>query len=133
MAFTRSRRNDGRVIVAAALLLAACGDPARTALVPDPPRVRGGDVTRGARAIVAYGCGYCHVIPGVAGADGSAASPLTAFGRRTTIAGEAVNTPPQLVAWIMHPQAIAPRTEMPDLGVRAADARDIAAYLYTLR
>jgi cytochrome c1 len=31
------------------------------------------------------------------------------------------------------PQAIEPGTAMPNLDVREQDARDIAAYLYTLR
>jgi cytochrome c2 len=74
----------------------------------------GGDVGRGAHAIGSYGCGSCHVIPGIAGATGTAG-------------------PEQLVGWIMNPQATEPRTVMPNLGVRAADSRDIAAYLYTLR
>jgi cytochrome c len=95
--------------------------------------VMGGDAGRGAQAIGAYGCGSCHVIPGIAGATGTAGPPLTAFGVRTTIAGEVPNTPEQLVGWIMNPQAVEPRTVMPNLGVRAADSRDIAAYLYTLR
>lgn len=95
--------------------------------------VRGGDAKRGALAIGAYGCGSCHVIPGIDGATGAAAPPLVSFADRTTVAGEVANSPVQLVAWIMDPQAIKPGTAMPNLGVRAADARDIAAYLYTLR
>lgn len=95
--------------------------------------VFGGDATRGAQAIGTYGCGSCHVIPGVDGATGAAAPPLTSFASRTIVAGEVSNTPPHLVAWIMNPQGIEPGTTMPNLGVRAADARDIAAYLYTLR
>jgi cytochrome c1 len=95
--------------------------------------VLGGDATRGARAIGTYGCGSCHIIPGIDGATGAAAPPLTSFASRTSVAGAVPNTPPQLVAWIMNPQAIEPGTAMPNLGVRAADARDIAAYLYTLR
>jgi cytochrome c len=100
---------------------------------PSVVTVLGGDATRGARAIGAYGCGSCHVILGVDGATGTAAAPLTSFASRTNIAGEVANTPEQLVGWIMNPQAIEPGTAMPNLGVRAADARDIAAYLYTLR
>ena len=52
--------------------------------------------------------------------------------RGTTIAGKLPNTPPDLVRWIMHPQAIEPGTDMPDLGVPLRGARDIAAYLLTL-
>ena len=131
---SRRMPRSARGAVAAAVLLAACSDPAGSDRAGVPvARVVGGDAVRGAHAVIAYGCGSCHVIPGIDGATGSAAAPLDGFARRTTIAGEAVNAPDQLVAWIMHPQAIAPGTAMPDLGVRAADARDIAAYLYTLR
>lgn len=129
--------SGGGATVAVALLtglVAACGDGAGGDRAGAPVvRVAGGDAVRGAHALVTYGCGSCHVIPGIDGATGPAAAPLDAFALRTTIAGEATNTPGQLVVWIMHPQTIAPRTAMPDLGVRAADARDIAAYLYTLR
>ena len=43
------------------------------------------------------------------------------------------NTPANLVRWIREPQAVVPGNAMPDMGVSEADARDIAAYLYTLR
>jgi cytochrome c1 len=95
--------------------------------------VMGGDAARGVRKISAYGCEYCHVIPGVRDATGTVGPPLVEFARRTMIAGEVSNTPEHLVAWIMNPQAIEQRTAMPNLGVSAPDARDIAAYLYTLR
>jgi cytochrome c1 len=49
------------------------------------------------------------------------------------VAGKLPNTPDQLVRWIQQPQAVEPGTAMPDLGVSLAEARDIAAYLYTLR
>lgn len=87
---------------------------------------------RGRVAIDAYGCGACHMIPGVDGAVGLVGPPLVAWSRRTVIAGELPNTPENLVRWIMHPQAVEPGTAMPNLGVSEADARAIAAYLATL-
>ena len=120
---------SARGALVSALLVAGCADPGPRSVTT----VVGGDATRGAQAIGAYGCGSCHVIPGIDGATGTAAPPLTSFAARTSVAGEVANTPPQLVAWIMNPQAIEPGTAMPNLGVRARDARDIAAYLYTLR
>jgi cytochrome c1 len=59
--------------------------------------------------------------------------PLAGFAGRTYIAGRFPNTAPALVRWIESPQAVAPGTAMPDLGIEEAQARDIAAYLYTLR
>jgi cytochrome c1 len=125
----RPRLPSGCVAAVVSALLAGCAGPGPRSVAT----VAGGDAARGARAIGVYGCGYCHVIPSVHGATGTAAPPLASFGTRTTIAGDVANTPDQLVAWIMNPQGIKPRTGMPNLGVRAADARDIAAYLYTLR
>lgn len=92
----------------------------------------GGDPDRGAQAIREYGCGACHVIPGVPGARGEVGPPLSDFGRRAYIAGALVNAPDNLVLWIRSPEVVEPGTVMPNLGVSRDDARDIAAYLYTL-
>jgi len=86
----------------------------------------------GKALIVHYGCGACHVIPGIGSASGVVGPPLTAFGRRTYIAGEVPNNVENLVAWLENPQAIEASTAMPNLGVTAGDARNMAAYLYTL-
>jgi cytochrome c1 len=94
--------------------------------------VAGGDAGRGKAAIAAFGCGSCHTIPGIRIANGTAGPPLYFWSRRTLIAGEAPNTPDELVRWIEVPQAIEPGTAMPNLGVSERAARDIAAYLYTL-
>lgn len=95
--------------------------------------VAGGSAARGQREIEKYGCGTCHMIPGVRDADGTVGPPLVAFGRRSYIAGEAANTPDALIRWIQLPQSIEPLTQMPALGVSAQEARDMAAYLETLR
>ena len=96
-------------------------------------RVDGGDVARGKTQIVSYGCGSCHTIPGIAGADGQVGPPLTAWSRRRIIAGEVPNTPVNLITWITVPQSIEPGVAMPNLGVSDGQARDIAAYLYSLK
>jgi cytochrome c2 len=93
----------------------------------------GGSASRGKVAITAYGCGACHVIPGVRGADGRVGPSLADIANQAYVAGVVSNTPQHLIAWIEHPPALSPRTAMPDLNVSPADARDIAAYLYTLR
>jgi cytochrome c1 len=38
-----------------------------------------------------------------------------------------------MIQWIQHPQHIERGTAMPEMGVTADDARDITAFLYTLR
>lgn len=92
-----------------------------------------GDPQHGKELINAYGCGACHIIPGVRGARGLFGPPLTLFADRTVIAGELPNMPDNLLRWIQNPPAIEPKTAMPDLGVSQTQAEDIAAYLYTLR
>ncbi|MFC0531705.1 c-type cytochrome [Phytohabitans kaempferiae] len=119
------------------LALAAAGAlaaPGACASVPPPPpaEVTSGDPVRGAELIGRYGCGTCHEVPGVRGADGMVGPPLTRFGSRSYIAGHLVNTGPNLWRWITDPQGVDPGTAMPDVGVTDADARDIVAYLMSL-
>lgn len=91
-----------------------------------------GRAARGRRWIRAYACGGCHEIPGIPAANGRAGPPLDDFADRNYIAGELVNTPINLVAWLVDPQAIEPGTAMPRVGLTAAQALDVAAYLYAL-
>lgn len=134
----------GAVSVLMAVMLAGCGvlagqqaaEPGSAGYQPparSPRDVAGGDPGRGKLAISRYGCSACHTIPGVPGATGQVGPPLTQFSRRSIIAGQIANTPDGLVRWIRDPQAIEPGTAMPALGVTEGEARDIAAYLYTLR
>lgn len=101
---------------------------------PSAPQIRGGgDPTRGRQLIAQYGCASCHTVPGAPGANGLVGPPLTRFGARSYIAGELPNNADNLQRWIRNPQSVEPGTAMPNLGVTAPDAKDIAAYLYTLR
>jgi cytochrome c len=93
----------------------------------------GGNIHAGKALLQAYGCGSCHVIPGVPGARGLVGPPLLFWARRTYIAGELPNTPDNLVKWIEAPPSVEPGTAMPTLGVSEQQARDMAAYLYTIR
>lgn len=95
--------------------------------------VPGGNARLGASLIEGYRCGACHTIPGIKDADGLVGPPLTLFARRTYIAGELPNTPPNLIRWIRDPPAVEPGTAMPVLGLSRRQAADVAAYLYTLR
>jgi cytochrome c2 len=118
-----------RGVLAAVLIacvVAACGGNGRTAR---PATIGFGDADIGHDLIEQYGCGSCHTIPGVRGADGLVGPPLNAMGSRTFIAGELANTPENMVRWVMDPQDVEPGTAMPDLGVSEDDARNIAAYL----
>ena len=65
--------------------------------------------------------------------DRVAAPTLAGLAGRMYIAGLLPNSPENLIRWIEDPTAIDPQTAMPDVGVTPSDARDIAAYLYTLK
>ncbi|HET7710885.1 MAG TPA: c-type cytochrome, partial [Thermoanaerobaculia bacterium] len=93
----------------------------------------GGEPREGRIAIARYGCGTCHKIRGVDGANGVIGPSLSNIASRSTLAGQVPNKPDNLRQWIEDPQRIAPGTTMPDMNVTSQDARDIAAYLYTLR
>jgi cytochrome c2 len=95
--------------------------------------VQDGDPARG-RAIVAggaYGCTACHTIPGLA-PRGVVGPPLAGMARRAFIAGQLPNKPELLVAFLQNPPALVPNTGMPDVRLGLDEARDVAAYLYTL-
>lgn len=118
--------------VGLAALLALAPGACSTVPPPPPAEVRGGDPARGARLIEQYGCAACHTIPGIRRANGLVGPPLTHFGSRSYIAGELANNSANLQRWIREPQGVEPGTAMPNLGVTAVDAKDIAAYLFTL-
>jgi cytochrome c oxidase assembly factor CtaG/cytochrome c2 len=92
-----------------------------------------GRASRGPALMRAYGCGACHTVPGVRGANAVVGPPLAGIASRSFIAGVLANTPENMVAWIQNPPAIDSKTAMPNLRVGPRDAADIAAYLYTLR
>jgi cytochrome c1 len=80
-----------------------------------------------------YGCGACHTIPGIPGANATVGPPLTNWAERGYIAGIMSNTPENLLLWLQMPQEIRPGSVMPNMDVTDQAARDMSAYLYTLR
>jgi cytochrome c1 len=92
----------------------------------------GGDPRRGRALLAREPCGGCHEIPGVAGAKGRVGPSLVHFADRVFIGGRAQNTPDNLVRWMQDPSQFAPGTAMPPTPLSDREARDIAAYLYTL-
>ena len=91
-----------------------------------------GNRKRGVLALRQHACDSCHIIPGIVGADKVSGPPLAGFASRLYIAGILPNTPENLLRWIRDPKKIEPLTAMPNMRVNEKDARDMAAYLYTL-
>jgi cytochrome c1 len=87
---------------------------------------------RGRKLVSWYGCASCHDIPGASTA-GMVGPPPGIVGRRSYLAGSLLNTPENLIRWIRYPQQVDEDTAMPFVNVSEEDARDITAFLYTLR
>jgi cytochrome c2 len=113
--------------LAVCVALGACSDRASA------PIAAGGNPENGRLLLRQFGCGTCHVIPGVAAADGRMGPPLAGVARRAYLAGVLPNTPESMAGFIRAPSTADPATAMPVLQVTEAHARDMVAYLYTLR
>jgi cytochrome c len=112
------------------LISAACQS---TPEIPHAQVIPDGDADRGQQAFVDYGCTACHTIPRIQGFHGNVGPPLENWGSRQLIAGQFPNNAQNLVSWLMAPQAMIPGSGMPDMGVTWQDAKDMSAYLFTLR
>lgn len=106
--------------------LAACAEK------PESRPIPGADSERGLALVKSQGCGACHQIPGVAWPRGQVGAPLAGFADRALIAGRHPNQPDVLVRWLRDPPALSPDTAMPASNLTEPQARDVAAYLYTL-
>ncbi|HEX4695204.1 c-type cytochrome [Sphingomonas sp.] len=93
----------------------------------------GEDPQRGAIAITRQACGSCHVIPGIAGADGSVGPPLTHFASEAMLEGQLPNTPANAMRFIRSPRRFVNGSVMPDQDLSDAQLGDVAAYLETLK
>jgi len=91
-----------------------------------------GDGHAGARALIASRCAACPIVPGVRTAVGRVGPSPDDIASRQYLAGRFRNDRPTMVRWLMHPQAMAPGTAMPDLGLSRAQATAIASYLQRL-
>jgi cytochrome c len=92
-----------------------------------------GDAANGKKLIDQYACLSCHKIPGFDGPQGSMGPSLEAFAARKAIAGGIPNEPATIAAYLQNPQAVDPQNRMPPLGITEGEARDITAYLFTLK
>ena len=111
------------------LALIASAALAQESMAPLAP----GSPARGAELIAEKGCGACHMIPGIGGANGLVGPPLTLMGRRIFVAGLLRNTPQNLATWVLEPQKFVPGNAMPATGLSESEALDVAAYLETIR
>jgi putative membrane protein len=123
----------GLVPMVLLIVLSGCGEGNGGKSADNPSGAGFGDPQKGAEQIAQTGCGACHTIPGITGADALVGPPLDRMSQRIYLAGLLRNTPDNMVMWLMDPQRIVPGNAMPNMHLKQEQARDIAAYLYTLR
>jgi cytochrome c1 len=119
----------GVALAIALIVLVGCDLQAKQNFQP----VAGGDAVRGRQLVQDFGCIGCHTIPGIDNAHANVGPPLTAFGDRVYIAGMLHNDSGNLVKWLRDPQSVVPGNAMPNMDISEPQARDMAAFLYTLR
>ncbi len=110
-------------LAAAAAVLGACGE--------EEGPVPNASAERGRELIEQHGCGTCHLIGGVDGANWRVGPPLTDFKDNRLVAGQLQNTPGNVVRWLLEPRRFDPQTVMPDVGLTPEQAAAVAEYLYT--
>lgn len=116
---------NGPILLALALLVSGL-----TGCDNDQTGTTAGDRERGKALITSYGCGSCHRIPGVRGANGEVGPRLKDIHSRAYLGGVIPNNFDNLVLWLTETRQIAPGSAMPSLGITPEEAEHIAAYLY---
>jgi cytochrome c len=87
----------------------------------------GGDPTRAPEILRQYGCVACHTVRGVAAAGGLLGPDLSDPEKLLT------KNPQALIDYIVNPKELNTKTVMPRTGISRAEARDVVAYLFSLR
>lgn len=88
----------------------------------------------GAELFESAGCGYCHVIRGVAASPWQLAPDLTHFAARRTIAAAGLpNRRGFLAGWIVHSRGLKRGSAMPDNRLDPHVLHGVIAYLESLR
>lgn len=118
-----------RLAMAASALLLVGGCQQATV---EPQAIAGAEAGRGRAIIARVGCGACHVIPGVSGPRGRVGPSLDGLANQALIAGRFPNEPETLARLVRDAPSLIPQSGMPAMPLTEQEARDVAAYLYTL-
>ena len=122
----------------ALIALAACAkqqEPvAQTASTPAPAATPApdGDIARGREVMSTYACVGCHIVPG-SEMGGNLGPSLEGWAAKPMIIGKFPNKPDNVMQWLQNPQSMDPETTMPGIGPNPLDARDMTAFLFTLK
>lgn len=110
------------------MILSACA-----AAPLEPPLADERAIARGEAAAARLGCGACHDMPGVDWPKGRVGPSLAGFGERAFIAGKLPNRAPLLADFVRDAPSLVPDSGMPAVPMTTSEARDIAAWLESLR
>ena len=114
-------------MLACASLMACDGPPDGT------PTLSDASVANGLQLVVDKGCAACHTFPDVKWPRGGLGPALEGFGRQGLIAGRLPNQPGMLMQFVRRAPALVPGTAMPAIWMTDEEARDVTAYLLTLK
>jgi cytochrome c2 len=115
------------LVLACAGLVACDGPPDRR------PTVGDADIARGRQIAADKGCVACHTFPDVKWPRGGLGPSLGSFGRQGLIAGQLPNQPGVLMQFVRNAPSMVPGTAMPAIPMTDQEARDVTAYLLTLK
>lgn len=88
---------------------------------------------RGQQVFLGSACVYCHAVRGT-NASSRLGPDLTHLAARATLGAAVVpNTPGNLAAWIVDPQALKPGNKMPPSNIAGPELQALVAYLESLR
>jgi cytochrome c2 len=116
-------------VIAVMLVLSALAGCSKKLPASEP--LTGGNAQTGQRLVAQYGCASCHQIKGIPNSNSKVGPSLLDVRETGYIGGVLPNSGDNMIKWIMHPSRYSPNTAMPDLGMTEAEARDMAAYLYS--
>ena len=115
------------LVLACASLVACDGPPDRTPMLGDA------SAANGLRLVAVKGCVACHTFPDVKWPRGGLGPSLEDFGRQGLIAGRLPNQPGVLMQFVRDAPALVPGTAMPTIPMTDQEARDVTAYLLSLK
>ena len=115
------------LVLACASLVACDGPPDRT------PTLGDASAATGRRLVSEKGCVACHIFPDVTWPRGGLGPSLEGFARQGLIAGRLPNQPGVLMQFVRNAPALVPGTAMPSILMTDQEARDVTAYLLTLK
>ncbi len=117
----------GAMLISAGLV-AGCEGPPDTA-----PMLDSADPARGRLLAQSKGCTACHSFPDIDFPRGRLGPSLDGFADQGLIAGQVPNQPGNLMRFVRNAPAFVPGSAMPAIAMTDQDARDVSAYLLTLR